>query len=816
MNKIYKVVWNKARNCYVVGSEFISSHSTGKTSVIGSKSINAVLAVAAVCSMLYLGSSNVFAADAGLAQPVHYVAIHTTDTSVGSSKKYMVDNKEYTYTLQKVTYTDSNNKEQTAYYYVRNGYSVEMDQDKRHDEASTSNVLRVYRNGATADDTELLQSSQVMIKDAMNKNQEPIQTITGNTLQDVSAGTYVGASNGGGTGTPIDGSYEYFIQDNGKWVDARGVKTTGARFKSLTSSSNGTYEYKGQVVSIDNLYTVTEGGQTKVGVFVTSDGNLYTGKVFGRHNEVLMTTKNNDTIYSYWAAETMDPDSKIENMTIGQLNNMFDRTNTNVKKVAGDTIDRVDVAEASDKKGGTISLMRRGTYNSTTGLYENSVAVAGALKITSSGGKNGNDDDVAINIFQADGKGTYEKKFSIKAGSVVKANSDGENKGELQSITINGYKYTIPYTVDASKTKYYSVQKMPFTETMLGSYAGYTNEANDGAKKMGALAAGYMTCAGGIASTVTGSLSGVINRAAAPGSQDFRGATALSYGTFNINNNSDKSGAYSGVANSIVGQANMTTDSNAALIYGAGNVISNSYRDIDTSNMGAIIGSLKDSKALGEALQAAVPTSGGQVMAFGGGNVVDNAYMTQVMGVGNTVKGNQKKNNDGTWTSNDNIEFNNDVSSQLNYVDGFYTTLINGKNDYLIGAHNMVTGDSVYNNHSNIVIGDNHTLENQSNNIILGSADSTLSTPASQVTIVGHNANAKVNGGVALGAGSVASRDAGMAGYDPATNTDSTDASATWEATNAAVSVGNLSTDGTVVTPSDYRRGCWHAGYGCC
>lgn len=197
MNKIYKVVWNKARNCYVVGSEFISSHSTGKTSVIGSKSINAVLAVAAVCSMLYLGSSNVFAADAGLAQPVHYVAIHTTDTSVGSSKKYIVDNKEYTYTLQEVTYTDSNNKKQTAYYYVRNGYSVKMDQDKRHDKASTSNVLRVYRNGA-ADDTELLQSSQVMIKDAMNKNQEPIQTITGNTLQDVSAGTYVGASNGGG------------------------------------------------------------------------------------------------------------------------------------------------------------------------------------------------------------------------------------------------------------------------------------------------------------------------------------------------------------------------------------------------------------------------------------------------------------------------------------------------------------------------------------------------------------------------------------------------------------------------------------------
>ena len=29
MNKIYKVVWNAARNCYVVGSEFISSHTGG-------------------------------------------------------------------------------------------------------------------------------------------------------------------------------------------------------------------------------------------------------------------------------------------------------------------------------------------------------------------------------------------------------------------------------------------------------------------------------------------------------------------------------------------------------------------------------------------------------------------------------------------------------------------------------------------------------------------------------------------------------------------------------------------------------------------
>ena len=387
--------------------------------------------------------------------------------------------------------------------------------------------------------------------------------------------------------------------------------------------------------------------------------------------------------------------------------------------------------------------------------------------------------------------GDASKKITRQITNVAAGTQDTDavNVAQLKAIS---------NTVDASKTKYYSVRDIPFTSAQ---YAAYTNEKNDGAKEMGALSAGYMTYAGGIASTVTGSLSGIINRAAAPGSRDFRGATALSYGTFNINNNTENSGAFSGVANSIVGQANMTTDSNAALIYGAGNVISNSYRDIDISKMGAITGNLKNPEVLGEALQAAVPTSGGQVMAFGGGNVVDNAYMSQVMGVGNTVKGNQTKNADGTWSSNGTAEFNDATSSQLNYVDGFYTTLINGKNDYLIGAHNTVTGDSVEKNHSNIVIGDNHTLENQSNNIILGSADNALSTAASQVTILGHNANATVNGGVALGYGSIANRGAGSAGLDMSIVTDgkvggfSTDTNPVWKSNAAAVSVGNIVKD---------------------
>ena len=385
-------------------------------------------------------------------------------------------------------------------------------------------------------------------------------------------------------------------------------------------------------------------------------------------------------------------------------------------------------------------------------------------------------------------KATTRQITNLAAG---KQDTDAVNVAQLKAMNS-----TINNNITASKTKYYSVSAMPFTAGQLGSYAKYTNEANDGAKEIGALAAGYMTYAGGIASTVTGSLSGVINQAVTPGSLDFRGATALSYGTFNINDNTAQSGNTSGVANSIVGQANMTTDSNATLIYGAGNIVSNSYRDIDSSKMGAIADNLRNPQALGKALQDAVPSSGGQVMAFGGGNIVDNAYMTQVIGVGNTVMGNNPtKNDDGTWKSKGAGKFDDATSSQLNYVDGFYTTLINGKNDYLIGAHNTVTGDSITKNHANIVIGDNHVLENRSNNIILGSADSALSTTASNVTILGHNANVTQDDGVAIGANSVASTAAfkgtNNVGYDPTGEDHSTDTTGTWKSTAAAVSVGD-------------------------
>lgn len=362
-----------------------------------------------------------------------------------------------------------------------------------------------------------------------------------------------------------------------------------------------------------------------------------------------------------------------------------------------------------------------------------------------------------------------------------------DKKGRLEYVGSDGNKKYIANLDDVStavnnaKTKYYAVDE----NAPLMNLDTYKNEGNDGAKGMGSLAAGFVTHADGIASTVAGSYSGVINSGNVQG-LDLRGAAALSYGTFNVNQNTDTAKEHSGVANSIVGQANMTTNSNAAIIYGAGNTVTDSYRPIEEKKAKAILSSSNPTE-LSKAMQDAVKESGGQVMVMGGGNTVDKAYMTQVVGVGNTVTGSTSEYNDNT----------SNTSTQLNYVDGFYNTIENGKNNYVIGSHNTLTGSSVDMNKSNLVLGDNHKLTNQKNNVILGSADNEQETKASEAVVIGHNADVSVDGGVAIGSGSVstATAEADAEGYDPvstAANKASTDTSATWKATTGAVSIGGV------------------------
>ena len=453
----------------------------------------------------------------------------------------------------------------------------------------------------------------------------------------------------------------------------------------------------------------------------------------------------------------------------------------------------------------------------------------------------------------------------------------------------------------AQDIKYYSVNdqnSISRTPKTLPTVTGLAeNSDNKGAKGMGSLASGFSTEADGTLSTVGGSYSGVINEGSVPYfppflNVDIRGTAAVSYGTGNMNKSTAQSGKTSGVANSLIGQVNDVTDSNAAITIGAGNTISNSYRDVTIDPIEVYM-NIHDPEALRTLMRDAVKESGGQVMVMGGGNNVESAYMSQVVGVGNTVKGNQVENTKGEWgtdTSDTAIkDYNSEKSSQYNYVDGFNNEVINGKHDYVIGANNKLSGDSYdddakpikRSNRSNIVIGDNHILTREQNTVIIGSIDTEdehgkaqdTQTKARDAVIIGHNANAtndtgadnavaigrsakakggnavtigvntsagdnsitigsessaisgqniaigryakvdgykvtkavalgqkaeaKVTDGVAIGSNSIATvAGNSVEGYDPTTGQTSTDPTATWQATKAAVSIGTA--DGKV------------------
>lgn len=190
----------------------------------------------------------------------------------------------------------------------------------------------------------------------------------------------------------------------------------------------------------------------------------------------------------------------------------------------------------------------------------------------------------------------------------------------------------------------------------------------------------------------------------------------------------------SGVASSIVGTANRIANSNNTTILGAGNEVTNSLTDITAPTEGGA-----SAKALQDTLKGNLQKdTKGAVVVSGIGNTVNSSHGVSVLGSRNVVK------------TTDNIQ----------------------------------------------LLGDNREVTGANGSVIIGSADSKMTTSVTDATILGHNANVEKTGGVALGAGSVASREAGMFGYDPATKTDSTDSSATWKATDAAVSVGKA--DGTM------------------
>ena len=261
----------------------------------------------------------------------------------------------------------------------------------------------------------------------------------------------------------------------------------------------------------------------------------------------------------------------------------------------------------------------------------------------------------------------------------------------------------------------------------------------------------------------------------ANGQKNF-GATIT--GTLNSVESMDSAGSdsLSGIANSLIGIANRTQNSNGSLIFGAGNEITNSYASI-SGIPGSLFGSTPSSaKDLANTIRESVEDSdgGGATLAIGGANKANYTQRSQMIGVKNSITG---------TASN---------ASTNNMVNGYNNKATNVDNVSVIGSNNVINGTNTA-----IVFGDNRTLNSADNSVILGSSASGTTTNVKKAVAIGAESNVTVEGGVALGADSIASTAAGIAGYDLSTGTASTDTSATWKATAAAVSVGNAANNVT-------------------
>ena len=272
------------------------------------------------------------------------------------------------------------------------------------------------------------------------------------------------------------------------------------------------------------------------------------------------------------------------------------------------------------------------------------------------------------------------------------------------------------------------------------------------------------------------------------------------------------------MANTVVGTLNKTEGANGALVFGAGNSVTHSFGTAPTDEDGnsmnehwsdAILGG-GQKYAIGEgplghdeirkAMGLAMSTGGGSVVTMGNGNTSDYAVHSQIIGSGNILTG----------TAN--------TPSINNTINGYGNTGRNVERMSMMG-----TGNNISDGTADVVIGDYHHMDGGKNNVILGSMETEKKTVEktytmkdvsgnvilekkykvtenvpikshtaniSNAVMLGYNTDVEKDGGVALGADSIASVDKGAAGYDPAAGDHANDTTGTWKATAAAVSVG--------------------------
>lgn len=439
MNKVFKVIWSDARSAYVVVSEIAKNHGSK------SSSTKKLLAMLIATGVMTCASFDVLAAQpaAETTAAQQYVALKAADfpatgpkwgnnNTWGGLESYQDARNEWNAqkkgqkTIGNYTYTLKNK------YWVRDGYVLTVDENGGKYTPLSANKIHAdvaYTKDGVAEG--ILQSVTSTV------SASGTVTNMGDSLNKVTAGSFAGVSHSGGT--EVAGSWNYIIHDP-SWEDVvdaenykdgyvdligdkmpKGFITADSQKGLVWDNNKQAYIYKGQAVDYSNVYVI----DGHIGVFTDKGGNkVYTGTVYGKNNEILMTVKDKDNnFYSYWAAEVTDPSATMATYRVEEYNKNLAKLVEN-----DDALYRNDIKEVTLTKGensATIGLMRNGDK-----------AVDGAITVTSGGGTGGS--GAAHDTFVKISNGKTEQNFAT--GSKVEAIVDN---GATTGIKINGQDYTI-------------------------------------------------------------------------------------------------------------------------------------------------------------------------------------------------------------------------------------------------------------------------------------------------------------------------------------------------------------------------------------
>ena len=835
MNRTYKVIWSKARHCYVVVSELTKSQhkSSSKSELIstnvhrGGGDLGKVAVAAIVAGLLTFGGvaySPVLAADKDIvdkgAQPIAYDISPVNDgtnIAIGKNAKVFIgggtqesmlsfgEKAERTYTekwgfkiptgwnihsnerakknlpeaiaIGTNSYARTGSIEIGAHTLAENKISIgdtTADQLRQFGVASTTLGTNSYTGGgfATTIGSYNVQTNQYEaagLSDTGNATKNAFATVIGTFNSNESLSSYDSTS---GVANMISGTANKVTNSNGAIVMGAGnsVKDSIASFDTSAYSSLFKSAADMQKALMKGVASSAGGATLVIGGANKAENTLKT-QILGVNNTVTGTEDTpadynmidgfNTTINGASHLYTIGTNNKITNAKNTILfgddyqnaSGLADSVIIGNNRVKGD--EKAEFAYFNNQKN-IVSIGNKNVLNSTDG----SISIGNNNFMWRSGG---NPDTYGYDTGNvAIGNNTYINSYLNQGDSIVigknatvinmggsleKAFAFGtpEGKDYSGSIAIGQNSYARSGSTMIGIHNYQGKLgdlDIDFTKDKSGGHSGI----GEYQESIDATTIGNNSYNNGVFSTVVGSytaVSGLYHNekwGEKPyGVQNFGAAVLGSLNSVEGLTSTEHNTA--GMADSILGSANRTKNANGTIMVGAGNVVEDSINDFDASEIKTKNG-IATPNALSEAMRTSIKN------ANGGGAAA-------IVGNGNEVK--------------------------------------QSTNVSVLGSKNKLTKTK-----SAQVLGDNREVTDAEGTVIIGSASGTtpITTDKKNVTILGYNANATVDGGAAIGAGSVASREAGVAGYDPATKTDSTDSSATWKATDAAVSVGKA--DGTM------------------